>query len=78
MVMIMLGTPDPRVCIGVPECLEARMGTYKDPNPFVCGECNQGHMNGYQFCPHNSAGLICATGIDVYSGACGDMHFRCP
>ena len=40
MFMILLGTPESLVCIDVPDGLEARKGVCKDPNPFVCGECN--------------------------------------
>ena len=76
--MIVLGTSDSRVDIDVPNGLEARKEVCKDPNPFVCGEFNQDRMIGYQFCPHNCAGLICAIGIDVYGGACREMHYRCP
>ncbi len=37
-----------------------------------------GCINGHRFDPHDSAGFVCATCVDVDGGAGGNMHHRSP
>jgi len=76
--MIVTGTSVAQVSVCVPDGLEARERVREDPNPFTCGECVKDSVDSYKICPHDGAGFICSTGVDVYGGACRDMHHRSP
>ena len=62
----------------VPNGLEAGDGVRKDAHPVVCSEFLLGRMNGHQLRPHDGAGLVCATCIDVDGGASRNMYHRIP
>ena len=42
------------------------------------GERGKGRVDGYQFRPHDGAGLFCPRSIYVDSSAGGNVHHRCP
>ena len=77
--VVVLCTSGTMAGMGVPNGLEGGQGVREYAYPFVCGERGKGRVYGYQFRPHDCAGLFYPRGI-VYvdSGVGGNVHHRRP
>jgi hypothetical protein len=66
-VVAVICTCDTRVDMVVFNGLEVGQGVRECAYPFVCGERGKGHVYGYQFRPHDCAGLFYPRSIYVDS-----------
>ncbi len=73
-VVVVLCTRVTRVGMVKPNGLKAGQGVCEYAYPVVGRGCGKGSVNGYQFRPHDSAGLFLSCNIYVDSGAGGNAY----
>ena len=76
--MVVFRAPDARVCMLVPDGLEAREGINEDTDSFVALKCLESRVYGDEFCPHNGAGLFSPRCVYIYSGGRWYVDHRRP